>query len=153
MNGERCVGELVVQLVDFLDQQLQAFHLHRRARKAVEHDAVAIRRLQQLAQQEAHDLLVADHDALRLQLLHLGRRQQLADHDRRTGQPARLVDELRLRALAGAGSTAEQDDLFRKAKILAADLFLEVLPGRGEDDARILDLEVEDLRRRAVGDW
>ena len=153
MNRERCVGKLVVQLVDLLDQQLQALHLHRRARKAIEHNAVAVRRLQELAQQEAHDLLVANHDSLRLELLHLWRRQQLADHDRRAGQPARLVDELRLRALAGAGSAAEQEDLFREAKILATDFCLEVLPGGGEDDARILDFEIEDLRRRAVGDW
>ena len=102
---------------DLVDEQLQALDLDRRPRKAVEHDAVAVDLVEQLAQQDAQDLLVADHAALRLDLLHLRRREQLADHDRRTGQAARLADELRLRPLAGAGRAAEQDDLLRKAQI------------------------------------
>ena len=151
MDRHRRVRELVVQLADLVDQQLQTLDLHRRARKAVEDDAVSIGLVEQLPQQDGQHFFVADHAALRLDPLHLRRRQQIADHDRRTGESARVADELRLRALARARRAAEQDDLLREAKVLAADLLLERLPRRREDDAGVFDFEVEDLRPRAIG--
>jgi hypothetical protein len=153
VDRERRGGELIVQRADLVDQQLQTFHLHRSARKAVENDAVAVDRLQQRPQQDRQHFLVAHHAALRLDLLHLGRRQQLADHDRRTCEPARVADELRLRALARARRAAEQDDLFRKAKMLAPDLFLQRVPGRREDDSGILDFEIDEFRCGLIGSW
>jgi hypothetical protein len=87
---------------------------------------------------------------VRLQLLHLGRRQQLADDNRRARQPAGAVDELGVRALPCSGGAAEENDLLREAKVLPADFFLEQLPRRREDDAGVLDFEIDDLRCAAL---
>jgi hypothetical protein len=150
VNRQRRVPEFVVQLADFVHEQLQTLDLHRRTRKAVQHDAVSIGWLQQLSQQDADDLLVPDHHPVRLQLLHLGRRQQLADHDRRARQASGMTDKLRLRSLPRPGSAAEQDDFLRKTKMLAADFFVEAFPGRREDDTRVFDFQIDDLRRAAL---
>jgi hypothetical protein len=151
VDGERCAGEFVVQLADLVDEQLQTLDLHRRSGKAVENDSVSVDRVEQRAEEDADDLLVADHHPKRLQLLHLRRRQQLADDDRRTGQAARLVDELRLGSLTRARRAAEQDDLLRETEMLPPDVLLERLPDRREDHAGILDLEIENVRPAVDG--
>ena len=132
------VGKLVMERADFVHQQLQKFDLHRGARKAVENHAIPIGFVEQLAQQHAQHFPVADHPALCFDLLHLRRRQQIADDDRRTGQATRLADESGLRALSGARCAAEEDDLLWKTQVLPAGLLLQGVPGLVEDDAGLI---------------
>ena len=61
MDAERRRRKLAPQRLHAVDEQFQAFDLHLRARKAVEDAAVAIFRLQEAAEENAHDLTIADH--------------------------------------------------------------------------------------------
>ena len=65
-----------------IDEQLQALDLHGGAREAVDDHAVVIFRAQQLAQQQADGLAVADHVAGVLQRSRLRRVEQRAHDDR-----------------------------------------------------------------------
>ena len=99
---ERRVEELAPERVHLIDQQLQALDLHGRAREAVDDHAVVILRAQQLAQQQADHLAVADHVARVLQRSRLRRVEQRAHDDRRAREAARLGDERRVGPLARA---------------------------------------------------
>ena len=128
-----------------IDQQLQALDLDGGAGKAVDNHAVVICGAQQLAQQQADGLAVADHVARVLERSRLGRVEQRAHDDRAAGQAARLGDERRVGALAGAGRAAEQNDLLRETQVLAAEAGFEILPDGFEDQLRVFDLEIAEL--------
>ena len=83
MDAERRVEELAPERVHLIDQQLQALDLNGRAREAVDDHAVVILGAQQLAQQQADHLAVADHVARVLQRSGLRRVEQRAHDDRR----------------------------------------------------------------------
>ena len=68
----------------------------------------------------------------------------------RAGQAARLGDERRVGALAGAGRAAQQNDLLRETQVLAAEVGFEILPDRFEDQLAILDLEIVELAPERV---
>src|SRR5688572_18135652 len=147
MNRQRRLRELVVQFADPVDEQLQTLDLHRRARETIEHHSVAVDRLEQLPEQHRHHLFVGNHSSLRLDALHLWRRQQITHDDRRACEAAHLIDERRLRPLPRTRSPAEQDDLLRESEMLATDLALETFPDGCEDQAGVLDFEIDDARR------
>ena len=140
-----------MQVANLVDEQLQALDLNRGARKAVQHHTVAVYGVQEPAQQDTHHFFVANHHPVRLELLHLGRRQELADHDRRTRQAAGLTDEARVRPLACPGGAAEENHFLGKPQMLAADFLLEAFPGRCEDDPGVLDFQIDDLRGPTIG--
>ena len=145
MDAERRVEELAPQRVHLVDEQLQALDLHVGAREAVDDHAVVILRAQQLAQQQPDDFAVADHVAGVLERSRLGRVEQRADDDRAAREAARLGDERRVGALAGAGRAAEQNDLLRETQVFAAEVGFEILPDRFEDQLGVLDLEIVEL--------
>ena len=89
-------------------EQLQALHLHLRAREAVDDDAVVVLRLEEFLEQQADHLAVADHLAGVLDRHRLRAGEQAADDDRRGGDVAGLGDERRVGALAGAGAPPSQ---------------------------------------------
>jgi len=136
------VGELAMQRDHFVVKHLQALDLHLRAWEAIEHRAILLLGLEELAQQDAHDLAVADHAALRLDLPRLGAVQELAHHDRRRRDLPQLANEIRVRSLARARRAAQQDQLLRKAHSRAAMLRFEFLPNAVENNLRVLDFEI-----------
>ena len=145
MDAERRVVELAPQRVHLIDEQLQALDLNVGAREAVEDHAVVILRAQQLAQQQADDFAIADHVAGVLQRLRFRRIEQRADDDGRAGEAARLGDERRVGAFAGAGRAAEENDLLGETQILAAEIGFEILPDRFEDQLSVFDFEIVEL--------
>ena len=102
----RGVGKLPAQRNHLVVEHLEALDLHGGAGESVEHRAVAELRLQQLAEQQAEDLLVADHAAAGLDFFRLRGIEQLADDDGWRGDAAHLADEGGVGPLAGAGRTA-----------------------------------------------
>ncbi len=149
MDAQRRVVKLAAQRVQAVDQQLEALDLHLRAGEAVEDDAVAVGGLDELEEEQAHDLAVAHHVARVLDALGLGRVEQGADHDGFAGEPARLEDERGVRALARAGRAAEQDDFLGEAQLIAPVVLFQVTPDGVEDHLRVLDLEIVQTLGRA----
>ena len=74
-----------------------------------------------------------------------GRDQQRADHDGRASEAAGVHDEPGLSSLAGAGGSAQQDDLLGEPQVFVADLFFEGFPDRVEDDLGVFDFQVRRL--------
>ena len=147
----RGAAEFGAQVVELGEEVLEALHLHHRTREAVDDRAALILRREQLAEEDLHDLAVADEHAGVDALLGLGAREQVADDDGVGGVVAILEDERGVGALAGAGGAVEPEDLAGESELLAAELALQTGPDRVEDDLAILDLEVADTARGGSG--
>lgn len=133
---------LGAQLHDLVVQQLDRLGLHARARKAVDDDAGLILGLEQLAQQRLDDLAIADELTAILERAHARCVQQIADHDRRRGQPALAQDERRVGAFARAGGAAQPHDLLGKGHPLEPAFLDQLFPDTLEDQRRVFDLEL-----------
>src|ERR1700722_11657822 len=79
--------------------------------------------------------------------------EQRAHHDRRAREATRLGNECRVGALAGTGGTAQENDLLWETQILSAELGLEILPDRFEDQVTIFDLQIVGLAPDRVSTW
>lgn len=84
--------------------------------------------------------VVTDHDARVDELLCVVALEEVRDDDGRIVDGPRLLNERRVRSLAGTRSTHEPDDLGRERHVLGPVLGLELAPDRVEDDDGILDL-------------
>jgi len=82
-----------VELIDFIDEQLQALDLHARTRKPIQYGAISKIFFQEFSQQNIDNLFVANHAAAFFNFFGLWRSQQIADHNRATRKTSRRHDE------------------------------------------------------------
>ena len=94
------------------------------ARESVEDCAVLLFGLQELAKENADDLLVANHAALGLELQGLRAVEQLGDHDRFRADVAQPSDEIGVGAFARTGGAAQKDQLLGESEVFLAVILL-----------------------------
>ena len=142
MDAQGRVVKLAAQGVHAIHEELETLDLHLGAGEAIEDDAVAVNGIDEAAEEQAHDLAVADHVAGVFDGAGLGRIEQSADDDGLAGETAGAIDEGGVGAFAGAGSAAEEDDLLGEAELVAAVVALKFAPNGVEDNLGVLNLEV-----------
>jgi dTDP-glucose 4,6-dehydratase len=142
---KRSSGEFAAEGDHLVVKHLETFDLNFCAWKPVEHGAVGIFGLEQLAEEDINHLPVTNHCTASLDFFRFRTRQQLAHHKRRCGDIPQLHDKVRVGTLAGSGRTPQQDQFTRKSKVLAPQPRLQSLPDTVENKLRIFDFKVSGL--------
>lgn len=149
MDAEGGADEFATEALHAIDEEFQALDLDLGAGEAVEDTAVAVFGFEELAEEDADDLAVADHHAGVFDFAGFGRVEQGADDDGRASEAAGFEDELGLRAFTGAGGAAEEDEFFGETERLGAEGGEEIGPHGVKDQGGVLDFEVA----RFGGGW